>query len=114
MEHMFERAGVEVRRADQLGDSAATSALLREVAGLDGRDLADADLISAIDALERVKAACAAAQARLTARFVESQARVATRLRAEAQERSDAGDFDGWVAARDRARALELGPSPSE
>jgi hypothetical protein len=114
MEHMFERAGVEVRRADQLGDSAATSALLREVACLDGRDLDDADLISAVDALERVKAACAAAQARLTARFVESQAHTATRLRAEAEACSDAGDFDGWVAARDRARTLELEPVPSE
>src|SRR6478735_4094323 len=114
MEHMFERAGVEVRRADQLGASAATSALLREVACLDGRDLDDADLISAVDALERVKAACAAAQARLTARFVESQAHTATRLRAEAEACSDAGDFDGWVAARDRARTLELEPVPSE
>jgi hypothetical protein len=27
-----------------------------------------------------------------------------------AQECSDAGDFDGWVAARDQARALELEP----
>ncbi|WP_256794874.1 HNH endonuclease [Terrabacter sp. Ter38] len=116
---MFEQAiDADVRRADPLGvfvdASPATSALIREASGIDHGDLADADLISAIDALERVKAACAAAQARLTARFVESQAQVATRLRAEAQARSDAGDFDGWVAARDRARALELGPSPSE
>lgn len=116
---MFGRAtDADVWRADPLGDSvdtsAATSALLREVAGLDGRDLDDADLISAIDALERAKAACAAAQARLTTRFVESQARTATRLRAEAQACSDAGDFGGWVAARDRARTLELERVPFE
>ncbi|MBW8730786.1 MAG: HNH endonuclease [Terrabacter sp.] len=117
---MFEQAtDADVRgRADPLGvsvdASSATSALIREASGIDQSDLDDADLISAIDALERVKAACAAAQARLTARFVESQAQAATRLRAEAQARSDAGDFDGWVAARDRARALELEPSPSE
>src|SRR3954468_3332791 len=116
---MFEQATDSgVRRADPLGvsvdASSATSALIREASGIDHGDLDDADLISAIDALERVKAACAAAQARLTARFVESQAQAAARLRAEAQARCDAGDFDGWVAARDRARALELEPSPSE
>lgn len=88
--------------------------LIAEVVCLDGAGLDDADLISAIDALERAKAACAAAQARLTAHFVESQVRAARRLRAQAQACSDAGDFDGWVAARDRARALELEPVAAE
>ena len=120
---MFEHATTaDVRRADLLGESVhasavAASTLLREVsgiAGIDGNDLDDADLISAIDRLERAKAACAAAQARLTAHFVESQARAATRLRAEAQACSDAGDFDGWVAARDGARDLELEPVAAE
>ena len=117
---MFECVPVaDEPRADPLGDSVdtctlATSALLREVSGIDAGDVDDADLISAIDGLERAKAACAAAQARLTTRFVESEARAATRLQSEAQACSDAGDFDGWVAARDRARALELGPMPAE
>ena len=47
------------------------------VTGLD-----DAAIIARIDALERAKAACAAEQVRLTARFVESQAASAERLRA--------------------------------
>jgi hypothetical protein len=68
----------------------------------------DASTITAIDELERLKAACAAAQVRLTERFVASQSDAAERLRAEAQACSDAGDFDGWVLARDRARSLEL------
>ncbi|WP_353510695.1 DUF222 domain-containing protein [Intrasporangium sp.] len=74
--------------------------------------LDDAELVSSIEALERAKAACAAAQARLTARFVASQAAQAQRLRQVAQACSAAGDFDGWVAARDRARALELPADP--
>jgi hypothetical protein len=110
MEHMFERAtATDAGSADLLGDSAvATSAMLRELPGLDGAGLDDADLVSAIEALERTKSACAAAQARLTARFVESQALVASRLHAEAATCSESGDFDGWVLARDRARSLEL------
>ncbi|MEO7753779.1 MAG: DUF222 domain-containing protein [Terracoccus sp.] len=72
--------------------------------------LTDAELISRIDALERTKAACAAEQAQLTARFVDRQAASAARLREVARACSDAGDFDGWVAARDEARSLELEP----
>ena len=80
----------------------------------DGPGLDDAEVISRIDALERAKAACAAEQARLTARFVDSQAARAARLREKAQACSDDGDFDGWVAARDEARALELEPERRE
>ncbi|MGW5241066.1 DUF222 domain-containing protein [Monashia sp. NPDC004114] len=79
--------------------------------GLDLDRATDEELISQLDLLERAKAACAAAQARLTARFVDTQAAKAKLLRAEAQACSDAGDFDGWVAARDHARALELVPT---
>ena len=75
--------------------------------------LDDASTITAIDELERLKAACAAAQVRLTERFVASQSEAAERLRAEAQACSDAGDFDGWVLARDRARSMELGTDHS-
>lgn len=86
--------------------------LMGQLAALDGAGVGDRALITGIDALERMKAACAAAQARLTARFVESQAQEAARLRAVAQDCSDARDFDGWVAARDLARSLELPPEP--
>ncbi|HEX5967753.1 MAG TPA: DUF222 domain-containing protein [Intrasporangium sp.] len=79
----------------------------------DAAPLDDARLVASVEALERAKAACAAAQARLTARFVASQATEAQRLRQVAQECSEAGDFDGWVAARDRARAMELPCHPA-
>ncbi len=79
----------------------------------DAARLDDARLVASVEALERTKAACAAAQARLTAQFVASQADEAQRLRQVAQECSEAGDFDGWVAARDRARALELPCEPA-
>ena len=111
---MFERVrgedegGAGAPRAAVGTHAVVTSELLREVVRLDDAGLDDAELISHIDALERVKSACAAAQARLTATFVESQARAATRLLADARACSDAGDFDGWVAARDHARSLEL------
>ncbi len=83
----------------------AAAARVEEVARL-----TDAELISRIDALERTKAAAAAEQARLIARFVDRQAASAARLLEVARACSDAGDFDGWVAARDEARSLELEP----
>jgi hypothetical protein len=76
--------------------------------------LDDAELITRISQLERAKAACAAEQARLTARFVDSQAAAAARLRERAEACSDAGDFNGWVAARDEARACEVDPTPRD
>jgi hypothetical protein len=80
------------------------------LAGTDGAGLADAELVTLLDALEGLKAACAAAQARVTVRFVDTQAAAASQSRATAAECARIGDFDGWVAARDRARALELEP----
>ena len=100
----------EVRDGGRSADAPTRfTALLDDGSGLD-----DAGVISRIDALERAKAACAAEQARLTARFVDSQAARAARLREDAQACSDAGDFDGWVAARDEARARELAPTPRD
>ena len=87
--------------------------LVSELGDGEGTRFDDAQLVASIEVLERAKAACAAAQARLTARFVASQAAEAKRLRPVAQECSQAGDFDGWVAARDRARALELPCDPA-
>ncbi len=107
---MFEERSGGAAEARAGGPSAADptrcTALLDDGSGLDG-----AHLISRIGDLERAKAACAAEQARLTARFVASQAAAAARLRDAAQACSDAGDFDGWVAARDEARARELAPT---
>jgi hypothetical protein len=88
--------------------------LVSTLARLDGDgDASDAERISQLDALERVKAACAAAQARVTARFVDSQAEMAEEWRARASECSQAGDFDGWRAAREQARRAEFEPAPS-
>jgi hypothetical protein len=83
--------------------------LVSTLARLDG-DVSDGERISQLDALERVKAACAAAQARVTAKFVDSQAEVAEAWRARAAECSRAGDFDGWRAAREQARRAEFEP----
>jgi len=47
--------------------------MIEDASGGDGAGLSDAELITRIDALEQAKAACAAAQARLTARFVDSR-----------------------------------------
>ena len=97
-------------RGGHADDLTAFAALAAELASIEVRSFDDAELIEALATLERTKAACAAAQVRLTERFVDSQAEAAGRLRAEAQSCSDAGDFDGWVLARDRARVLELEP----
>ena len=114
--------GDETAAGDRLGS--LTAALHAQAAALvdltadgvmtDGIDAApdDAALIDGLTALEAAKAACAAAQARLTERFVASQAGRAERLREQARACADAGDFDGWVLARDQARALELAPEP--
>src|SRR4051794_26181935 len=68
----------------------------------------DADRVDQLSALERLKGAVAAAQARLTAAFVDSQEQVAQAWVARAQECSDAGDFEGWRVAREQARAASF------
>jgi hypothetical protein len=87
-------------------------ALMAGLARLDGAAVDDAERITQLDALERVKAACAAAQARITAAFVESQVEVARRWRQHASECSRTGDFDGWAAAREHARLAEFEEAP--
>ena len=93
------------RRGSRADDLTAFAGLAAEIGSLEVQSLCDAEFIEALTTLERAKAACAAAQVRLTERFVESQAEAAARLRLEAQACSDAGDFDGWVLAR-------TGPAP--
>ncbi|WP_188960172.1 DUF222 domain-containing protein, partial [Terrabacter tumescens] len=73
----------------------------------------DQVLIDQLAVLERVKSAVAAAQVRVTAAFVDSQEQVAQAWSQRARECSDAGDFDGWRAARDQARAATFADGDS-
>ena len=68
------------------------------------RDVSDAERVDQLTALERIKAACAAAQVRITTDFAESQEQVAAAWRQRAKECADDNDFDGWVAARQQAQ----------
>src|SRR6476661_8029464 len=97
MEHMFDGATVVTTE----GLEALVSALSR--VGSD--DESDQVRVDQLAVLERVKSAVAAAQVRVTAAFVDSQEQVAQAWSQRARECSDAGDFDGWRAARDQARA---------
>ncbi|MDQ2755256.1 MAG: DUF222 domain-containing protein [Actinomycetota bacterium] len=72
------------------------------------RDLSDAERVDRLAALERVKAACAAAQARLTVDLAESQEEVAGAWRQRAKECADVNDFEGWRAARESARRASV------
>jgi Domain of unknown function (DUF222) len=68
------------------------------------REVSDARRVEQLTALERIKAACAAAQARITADFAESQEDVAAAWRQRAKECAADNDFEGWRAAREQAR----------
>ncbi|GAB3057510.1 HNH endonuclease signature motif containing protein [Intrasporangium mesophilum] len=75
----------------------------------------DAERVDQLGMLEQVKAAAAAAQARVTAAFVDSQAEAAQAWRARARECSAAGDFEGWRAAREQADRATFWPAePAE
>src|SRR4051794_17776181 len=104
MEHMFDDAAVVTTE----GLAALVSALSRVGNGSGSGSASDAERVEQLAVLERVKAAAAAAQARVTAAFVASQEQVAQAWLDRARECSAAGDFDGWRAARDRARAASL------
>ena len=67
-------------------------------------NVSDAERIDQLSVLEQVKSAVAAAQARITVDFVESQEQVAQAWRRRAKECADDNDFDGWRAAREQAR----------
>lgn len=86
------------------------TALVEQLARVE-LDVPDAERIDQLTALERVKAACAAAQARITDRFVDSQAELAAQWHQRAQDCSDASDFDGWCTAREQARRHEFAQS---
>ncbi|GAA6525957.1 DUF222 domain-containing protein [Intrasporangium sp. DVR] len=82
------------------------------LAGLDGADLGAAELVDLLATLERAKASCAAAQAKVTAAFVAAEAHVADHWRHRAQECLDASDFEGYCAAKDSIRRHEFAPVP--
>lgn len=97
--HMFEQI-----------DATSTQAfegLLSVLARVD-TDVTDAERIDQLSVLERVKSAVAAAQARITVDFVESQEQVAREWRERAKECADDNDFEGWRAAREQARRASL------
>ncbi len=76
--------------------------------GASGQCDADAaGLVDVLAELELLKAACAAAQARVTAAFVETQAAEAARWR---QAAKDSDSFEAFQAARDQARRCEFQP----
>lgn len=78
--------------------------LLSALSGLeDAAD--DAERVTQLDLLERVKAACAATQARVTVDLAESQQQIAAQWREHARAVADAGDFETWRRARATARA---------
>ncbi len=95
---------IEDREALTTGDLTALVAVLSRV---DVR-VGDAERVDQLTVLERVKSAAAAAQVRVTAAFVASQAQVAKAWTAQAKECSDGSDFEGWRAAREQAKAASL------
>ena len=65
----------------------------------------DAERVTQLDLLERLKAACAAAQARVTVELAESQAQVSEEWRQRACDAAGLNDFEAWRRARVAARA---------
>lgn len=99
LEHMFDDvAGLTTGDLDAL-----VGALSRVQEQVD-----DGERIEQLSALERVKAAVAAAQARVTVGFVRSQEQIAQDWRQRSRECADAGDFDGWRQARENAARASL------
>ncbi|WP_323096820.1 HNH endonuclease [Intrasporangium sp. YIM S08009] len=98
---------------DVLRTAEGLASLVDALRAVDGEG-SDADRVDQLAALERVKAAVAAAQSRVTVAFVESQAEVAHQWRERARECSAAGDFEGWRAARDEARLASVAEAAAE
>ncbi len=78
--------------------------LLSALSGLE-RAVDDAERVDQLDLLERVKSACAAAQARVTVDLADSQQEIAEQWREHARSVADAGDVESWRRARAMARA---------
>lgn len=88
---------------------------LVEVLARVGESVTNAERIEQLEALERVKAAAAAAQARVTAAFVHEEEQVAAAWRERVRSAADANDFASWREARDEERrhTLSAGVLPS-
>ena len=83
---------------------------LVDTVGCVERQVSDAERIDQLTALERIKSACAAAQARITVDFADSQEAVAAEWRDRARTAADDNDFEGWRAAREQERAASVVP----
>jgi len=92
---MFESGGAST--GDLEGLPSALSGLERAVD--------DTERVDQLDLLERVKAACAATQARVAVELAESQREIAEQWREDARAVAEAGDFEAWRRARAMARA---------
>ena len=79
-------------------DGPALESLVGSLADVGGDGPSDLDLLAVLHQLERVKAAVAAAQARVTVTFAASQERAAQAARNAAKGQG----FEAWRAARDR------------
>ena len=86
---------------------AATADLRGVLTALTGLAAAadDAERVTQLDLLERLKAACAAAQLRVTVELAESQAQVSEEWRRRARDAAGVNDFETWRRARAAARA---------
>ncbi|WP_347351332.1 DUF222 domain-containing protein, partial [Intrasporangium sp.] len=101
-------AGGPVRAATRpRWSSRELTGLAQDLAGL-GLEVTDAERVEQLTALEHLKAACAAAQARITGRFTDSQEQLARDWHERARACAAADDFEGWRAARQQARTHEL------
>ena len=78
--------------------------LLSALTRLDDAD-DDSERVTQLDLLERLKAVCAWVQARVTVDLAESQTQIAEQWRQYSRGAADAGDFEAWRSARERARA---------
>lgn len=76
-------------------------ALVTALARLD-EHVDDGERIDQLTALERVKSAVAAAQARVTVGFVSAQEQIAQGWREHAKACSENNDFDGWATGSGR------------
>jgi hypothetical protein len=93
-----------------------STAELRKLVGmLTGVDdaVTNAERVDQLDALERLKAAVAATQARVTAAFVAEEQQVAAEWRERARMAADGDDFESWRAARDAERRHTWPPEPA-
>src|SRR3954470_20700363 len=104
---MFERAGASVDM-----DLRALVGMLARVGDAGDDMVTNAERVDQLDVLERVKAAAAAAQARVTTAFVVEEERVAAEWRERVRSAADADDFATWREAREEERRHTVTTTP--